>query len=283
MILVKRKSYNGLLNINNKSSAFESEIHPLHKLYLCNWDFVLAGKQVWNIDLYSIKNEEQIYLKKFESGGYDIILKVVVFDLGGTLMQYVGMPYSWEDFYYKGFEEIIREFRYPVSQDVVEKSFQMLKEFNPRIHYREVEYSAEYIFTKILEPWHMDIPVQSCIEAFWRGLRLKAEIYPETINVLQKLKEKDYTIAALTDLPSAMPDEIFRRDILELLDYFDYYVSSTVAGYRKPNCKGLQMISERFSFPITELIFIGDEEKDRRTAINANCKLPYTPFDRLVE
>lgn len=48
-------------------------------------------------------------------------MKVVVFDLGGTLMQYVGMPYSWEDFYYKGFEEIIREFRYPVSQEVVEK------------------------------------------------------------------------------------------------------------------------------------------------------------------
>ena len=199
-------------------------------------------------------------------------MKVVVFDLGGTLMQYVGMPHSWEDFYYKGFEEIIRKFRYSISQDAVEKSFQMLKEFNPRIHYREVEYSAEYIFTKILEPWHMDIPIQSCIETFWSGLRLKAEIYPETINVLQKLKEKGYTIAVLTDLPRVMPDEIFRRDISELLGYFDYYVSSTVAGYRKPNCKGLQMISERFSSPITELIFIGDEEKDRRTAMNANCK-----------
>jgi len=199
-------------------------------------------------------------------------LKVVVFDLGGTLMQYVGMPHSWEDFYYKGFEEIIRKLRYPISQEAVEESFQMLKEFNPRIHYREVEYSAEYIFTKILEHWHMDIPIQSCIETFWSGLRLKAEIYPETINVLQKLKEKGYTIAALTDLPSAMPDEIFRRDISELLGYFDYYVLSTVAGYRKPNCKGLQMISERFSFPITELILIGDEEKDRRTAINAHCK-----------
>ena len=32
------------------------------------------------------------------------------------------------------------------------------------------------------------------------------------------------------------------------------------------------MISERFSFPITKLIFIGDEEKDRKTAMNANCK-----------
>ena len=32
------------------------------------------------------------------------------------------------------------------------------------------------------------------------------------------------------------------------------------------------MISEKFTTPITELIFIGDEEKDRKTAYNANCK-----------
>lgn len=182
------------------------------------------------------------------------------------------MPRSWEDFYYKGFEKIIQKFKYPVPQEVVEKSFQMLKEFNPRINYREFEYSAEYIFSKILEPWHMDIPVQSCIETFWSGLQLKAEIYPETVHVLQELKEKGYAIATLTDLPSAMPDNIFRRDISELLSYFDYYVSSSVAGYRKPNCRGLHMISEKFSIPVTELIFIGDEEKDKRTAMNAKCK-----------
>lgn len=52
----------------------------------------------------------------------------------------------------------------------------------------------------------------------------------------------------------------------------DYYVSSSVAGYRKPNCRGLQMISEKFAVPITDLIFVGDEEKDRKTALNANCK-----------
>lgn len=199
-------------------------------------------------------------------------MKIVVFDLGGTLMQYAGMPYSWEDFYYAGLEEITKKFKCSIQQETVEKSLQILREFNPRRNYREIEYSAEYIFKKVLEPWHMDIPIQSCIEIFWSGLRLKAEIYPETIYVLQKLKEKGYTIATLTDLPSAMPDEIFRRDISELLGYFDYYVSSSLAGYRKPNCKGLQMISEKFSVPITELIFVGDEDKDRRTAMNANCK-----------
>lgn len=187
-------------------------------------------------------------------------------------MEYVGMPYSWVDFYYKGFTSIIQEFNLNLSQEVVEKSVQMLKEFNPRINYREIEYSAEYIFTKVLEPWHIDIAIQSCIEIFWSGLQLKAELYPETTNILHTLKERGYAIAALTDLPSAMPDEIFKQDISELLGYFDYYVSSSVSRYRKPNCRGLQMIAEKFGTPIEKLIFIGDEEKDRKTAYNANCK-----------
>ncbi len=66
--------------------------------------------------------------------------------------------------------------------------------------------------------------------------------------------------------------EIFKRDISELKDYFVYYVSSSVAEYKKPNCKGLQLISEKNAIPITKLFFVGDEEKDRKTAINANCK-----------
>lgn len=199
-------------------------------------------------------------------------MKTVVFDLGGTIMQYVGMPYSWVDFYYKGFESIIQKYNINISQEIIGNSVQMLKEFNPRISGREIEYSPEYIFTKVLEPWHIDIALQSCIEIFWNGLQLKAEIYPETTNILHTLKERGYAIAALTDLPCAMPDEIFKRDISELLGYFDYYVSSSVSGYRKPNCRGLQMIAEKFTTPITELIFIGDEEKDRKTAYNANCK-----------
>lgn len=199
-------------------------------------------------------------------------MKVVVFDLGGTLMQYVGMPHSWVDFYDKGFEAVMRKFKVHVPQEVVLKSLQMLKEFNPRINYREIEYSAEYIFTKVFESWNLEAPVQDCIETFWGGLQLKVRIYPDTIEVLQKLREKGYAIAALTDLPSALPDDIFRRDIAELSGYFDYYVSSAVAGYRKPNCRGLQMIAEKFATPLTELIFIGDEEKDKKTAINANCK-----------
>ena len=72
-----------------------------------------------------------------------------MFDLGGTLMEYVGMPYSWVDFYAKGLESIIQRFQCRVPQEAVEHSLQMLKEFNPRLSGREVEYSAAYIFTQI--------------------------------------------------------------------------------------------------------------------------------------
>ena len=41
------------------------------------------------------------------------------------------------------------------------------------------------------------------------------------------------------------------------------------------------MISEKFSIPLNELVFIGDEEKDKQTAINANCK--FIQIQRTVE
>ena len=195
-------------------------------------------------------------------------MKVIAFDLGGTLMQYMGMPLSWVDFYHKGFENVIEKYQCNISKESVEKSLQILKNFNPRISYREMEYSPEYIFSKIFEHWNINTPIQDCIETFWNGLNLKAEIYPDTIDVLQTLKGKGYSIATLTDLPNGMPDELFKKDINDLLNYIDYYVSSAVAGYRKPNYKGLKMISDRFDIPLSQLIFVGDEEKDRQTALN---------------
>lgn len=199
-------------------------------------------------------------------------MKVIVFDLGGTLMQYVEMPYSWVDFYYDGFEAINGKYGFKISEAAIEKSVEILKEFNPRISHREIEYPARFIFEKALAHWQIDIPIESCIETFWSGLKLTAEIFSDTIPVLNILKEKGYIIATLTDLPNGMPDEVFQRDIRQITEYFDCYVSSAVAGYRKPDCKGLQMIADKYSVPINELVFVGDEEKDRQTAVRAGCE-----------
>ena len=205
-------------------------------------------------------------------------MRVIVFDLGGTLMEYAGMPLSWADFYEQGFANINEKFGLGKSAADITGAVELLKAFNPRIKYREEEYSPEYIFSQVLRHWETDVDITDCVYAFYEGLRLNAVIYPDTLPVLRELKESGYSIAALTDLPTAMPDEFFKQDITELLGYFELYVSSLSCGFRKPNCTGLRLIAEHFGVPITELVFAGDEEKDRKTAENAGCK--YVRVDR---
>ena len=199
-------------------------------------------------------------------------MKVIVFDMGGTLMQYIGMPLSWVEYYRQGFEEIIGRYNMIISGEMIEESIEILRSFNPRISKREVEYPADFIFSEALRNWNINIPIEKCIEVFWSGLKLNAQVYSDTVDVLRRLKDKGYIIAVLTDLPSAMTDDIFLKDVSLLKKYIDYYVSSSVAGFRKPNPAGLKMIADRYSISVDELIFVGDEDKDEKTALNAGCR-----------
>lgn len=103
-------------------------------------------------------------------------------------------------------------------------------------------------------------------------MNLTAYIYPETLDFLDKLKAEGYKIAALTDVAIGMPDELHKSYFHELLPYFDMYVSSISCGYRKPNPKGLSDIAEEFGVATSEMIMIGDEEKDIKTAKRFGCK-----------
>ena len=186
-------------------------------------------------------------------------------------MEYEGMPYSWVDYYEQGLERINEKYDCNKTASDISKSVDILKAYNPRIQYREKEFSPEFIFSRVLEHWNIDIAVNDCVYTFFEGLQLKAKIYSDTIPTLTELRNRKYSIATLTDLPTAMPDELFKRDIAKLLEYFDLYVSSSTCGFRKPNNMGLRRIAEYFNVSVKEIIFVGDEEKDRKTAQNADC------------
>ena len=63
--------------------------------------------------------------------------KAIVFDLGGTLMEYEGMPLDWSDYYYQGFKKINENFGLELSDADIDKSAEILKSYNPRNKYRE--------------------------------------------------------------------------------------------------------------------------------------------------
>lgn len=200
------------------------------------------------------------------------MVQAVVFDLGGTLMEYTGMPLSWVEYYPAGFEAVNRHFRCGADAEALNRSVEILRQYNPRVSHRETELAPERIFAKALAHWPHQPPAAECAGIFFNGLTLKAEIYPDTLPTLKRLRESGIKTAALTDLPNAMPDSLFRKDIGPILAHLDLYVSSASCGYRKPNKHGLQMIAETFHLPMPQLLFVGDEEKDRQTAQNAGCR-----------
>lgn len=198
-------------------------------------------------------------------------MKVVVFDIGGTLMEYRGMPNVWLEFYEEAFAYVNSKLNLSLSEDDIRESLGILRNYNPRVNYREKEYTPEFIFADVTKHWQGTFTLENVISAFFASMKLTPYIYAETVSVLKSLKADGYKIATLTDVATGMPDKLHKSYFAELMPYFDLYVSSSSCGFRKPDPKGLKDIAEYFGVKASDMIFIGDEEKDIVTAKRFGC------------
>lgn len=198
--------------------------------------------------------------------------KVVVFDLGGTLMEYAGMPLSWLAYYPQGFAAVNQALSLGLPQEEIDRSVQVLKRYNPRYFPREEEIPPEKIFGDAICHWREKPPVEQVIPLFFQGMELTPRLYEDTVPALSALKQAGYSLACLTNLPSGMPDALFREGIQDLTEKLDYYLSSELCGFRKPHPAGLGQIARAFGVPVETLLFVGDEELDGKTAQNAGCR-----------
>ena len=199
-------------------------------------------------------------------------MKNIVFDLGGTLFEFVGMPYIWTDYYEVGLRNIDKKYKLNCSADDIMSAKQILEFYNPRINYREKEVAPEIIFQEATYNWKNKPNLNNIINSFFEGLKLHVHLYDDVLSSLSFIKQRNDRIAFFTDLPSGMPDGIMKEQIKEIKPFADVYMSSQKCGYRKPNPKGLKCISNILAVSVEELIFIGDEKKDCETANRANCK-----------
>ena len=199
-------------------------------------------------------------------------IKIAVFDLGGTLMEYKGMHLSWISYYKGAFDYTRQKLGLELSDSQIEKSIKILSGYNPRVKPREKEIEPEVIFTDVTSDWHTEIPVAKIIDVFFESFHLEPVIYKDSIPCLSKLKEAGFKIAALTDVASGMPDQLHKDYVSPLLPYFDLYVSSLSCGYKKPNVKGLKDIAEYFKATPKEMIMTGDDLRDVQAAKNFGCQ-----------
>ena len=96
------------------------------------------------------------------------MIKAVVFDIGGTLMEYKGMPNGWASFYPEAFEYVRRKLDLAISDEEIKESVEILRGYNPKLHYREIDYAPDEIFGKVTAKW------KTAVSPEWR-----LQFYPD--------------------------------------------------------------------------------------------------------
>lgn len=97
-----------------------------------------------------------------------------------------------------------------------------------------------------------------------------SELYRDTKNVLQNLKERGYKIAIVTTKRHNQVCQILEK--YDAMDLFDMIVGSDDVQAEKPAPKGLLKVMEDFNLKKEEVLYIGDSVVDAVTAINARVK-----------
>ena len=90
-------------------------------------------------------------------------IKLFVFDVGGTLMEYKGMHLSWAGYYKSSFEYVNEKLELGLSDQQIATSVQIFTDYNPAVNPREKEIDPEIIFGDIIKGWGTTIPVMKII------------------------------------------------------------------------------------------------------------------------
>jgi len=139
----------------------------------------------------------------------------------------------------------------------------ILSKYNTRENYREHEVSSNAIFAEIFDAWgqgHKKLHIAKA--SFYGFFQADVEYFDDTVLTLEALSSNGILLGFLSDAAYGMDNEYLLRDIEEVRHYFDTGFTSVDVGFRKPNSRGFKMLSDAFGVPPSQIMFVGDEEKD---------------------
>ena len=102
-------------------------------------------------------------------------IKLFVFDLGGTLMEYKGMHLSWAGYYKSSFEYVNERLGLGLTDQQISTSVQIFTDYNPAVNPREKEIDPKIIFEDIIKGWGTNLPISKIIDVFFESLHLEPE------------------------------------------------------------------------------------------------------------
>lgn len=189
-------------------------------------------------------------------------IKAIGFDVGHTLVQYKN-PLNWKSLYRPALANVLDKCQFDISEEKVSLGISILLKYNTRENYREHEVSSDTIFKELFDAWNEDYRhLTTAKEAFYSFFQADADCYDDALVTLQKLHKANIKIGVLTDVAYGMDNVFSLKDIEPIQGYIDVCLTSVDVGFRKPNKEGYSRLLQAFNVTPTEMLFVGDEEKD---------------------
>lgn len=199
------------------------------------------------------------------------MFRAVVFDIGQTLIEY-NKPLNWSKSYRPALERAAAACNINLSEQDYKQVIDVLTIYNTRVNPREYEISSYEIFSNIFKRLDLclDVLVQFKRE-FYLFFNNETCVYDDVPSVLRQLKGSGLILATLSDVAYGMDNEFALADIEQIKSYVDFPLTSNDVGFRKPATNGLNLLSEKTDVQLSEMVMVGDEEKDIICANNAGA------------
>lgn len=197
------------------------------------------------------------------------MFKAVIFDIGQTLIEY-NKPLNWSQLYRPAFETIAEKMKYHFSEQQYQYAINVLTKYNTRVNPRDYEVSSTQIFTEIINGMHLPLENMEQMKFhFYSFFRQEVSVFPEVEETLKEFCDKGILLGTLSDVAYGMDNAYALEDIAALRKYIAYPLTSNDVGYRKPSIEGLKILADKMQVSSSEMVFVGDEEKDMICANNA--------------
>lgn len=197
------------------------------------------------------------------------------FDLGDTLVEYEGLPLSWEAHYPEALSKLAKYLEVQPCDTNFSAAADVLRKYNTRLNPRVAEVSFDTILAEILEVFGTgSVHRSACAETFFACFRQRLRCFQDTIPMLERLAARGCKVGIFTDVPYGMPRDLVIRDIRDAGLGLDekYILTSLDVGYRKPSPETLGALAQRFECCPTEMTYVGNERKDIEVAKAFGCR-----------
>jgi putative hydrolase of the HAD superfamily len=202
--------------------------------------------------------------------------RAIAFDLGDTLVEYEGLPLSWEAHYPAALVNLTEAAGYRADGRQIEAACSVLRRYNTRINPRVEEIAFAVILNDLAEVFGREWPRDelALARAFFRGFRQRLRCFPDALPALAQIRVQGSKIGGFTDVPYGMPRELVMEDVGQagLAGCFDVLLTSRDIGWRKPSIRTLQALATALGSTPSELAYVGNERKDVEVAHAFGCK-----------